>query len=59
METEPEHLAVDAGANIGYTASILGVRVGPCGKASYNPRMFGQVYPELIKLFSELLSQMK
>jgi len=30
--TEPGDLAIDAGANIGYTASILGVRVGPKGK---------------------------
>lgn len=30
--TEPGDLAVDAGANIGYTASILGIRVGPTGK---------------------------
>jgi FkbM family methyltransferase len=29
--TESGDLAVDAGANIGYTASILGVRVGPKG----------------------------
>ena len=30
--TETGDLAIDAGANIGYTASILGVRVGPRGK---------------------------
>lgn len=30
--TEPGDLAIDAGANIGYTASILGRRVGPKGK---------------------------
>jgi FkbM family methyltransferase len=30
--TEPGDLAIDAGANIGYTASILGIRVGPEGK---------------------------
>jgi FkbM family methyltransferase len=30
--TEPGDLAIDAGANIGYMASILGVRVGPKGK---------------------------
>ena len=30
--TEPGDLAIDAGANIGYTASILSVRVGPKGK---------------------------
>jgi FkbM family methyltransferase len=29
--TEPGDLAIDVGANIGYTASILGVRVGPTG----------------------------
>jgi len=27
--TESGDLAIDAGANIGYTASILGVRAGP------------------------------
>jgi FkbM family methyltransferase len=30
--TEPADLAIDAGANIGYTASILGCRVGPKGR---------------------------
>jgi len=30
--TEPGDLAIDAGANIGYMASIFGVRVGPNGK---------------------------
>jgi FkbM family methyltransferase len=30
--TEPGDLAIDAGANIGYTTSIFGVRVGPKGK---------------------------
>jgi FkbM family methyltransferase len=30
--TEPGDLAIDAGANIGYMASILGIRVGPKGK---------------------------
>jgi FkbM family methyltransferase len=30
--TEPGDLAIDAGANIGYTASIFGIRVGPKGK---------------------------
>ena len=30
--TEPGELAIDAGANIGYTASILSIRVGPAGK---------------------------
>lgn len=30
--TEPGDLAVDAGANIGYTASLLGIRVGPSGR---------------------------
>jgi FkbM family methyltransferase len=30
--TEPGDLAVDAGSNIGYMASILGMRVGPKGK---------------------------
>jgi FkbM family methyltransferase len=30
--TEPGDLAIDAGANIGYTASILGSRVGPRGR---------------------------
>lgn len=36
--TEPGDLAVDAGANIGYTTSILGIRVGPKGKVhSFEP----------------------
>jgi FkbM family methyltransferase len=30
--TEPGDLAIDAGANIGYTASILGIRVGAGGR---------------------------
>lgn len=30
--TEPADLAIDAGANIGYTASVLGCRVGPKGR---------------------------
>jgi len=30
--TEPGDLAVDAGANIGYTASVLGIRVGQKGR---------------------------
>jgi FkbM family methyltransferase len=30
--TEPGDLAIDAGANIGYMASILGIRVGPKGR---------------------------
>jgi FkbM family methyltransferase len=30
--TEPGDLAIDAGANIGYTASILGIRVGSRGR---------------------------
>jgi FkbM family methyltransferase len=30
--TQPGDLAIDAGANIGYMASILGIRVGPKGK---------------------------
>lgn len=30
--TDPGDLAIDAGANIGYTTSILGVRVGPKGR---------------------------
>jgi len=30
--TAPGDLAIDVGANIGYTASILGIRVGPKGK---------------------------
>jgi FkbM family methyltransferase len=36
--TDPGDLAIDAGANIGYTTSILGVRVGPKGKVhSFEP----------------------
>ena len=30
--TDPGDVTIDAGANIGYTASILGIRVGPKGK---------------------------
>jgi FkbM family methyltransferase len=30
--TDPEDQAIDVGANIGYTASVLGTRVGPKGK---------------------------
>jgi FkbM family methyltransferase len=30
--TEPGDLAIDAGSNIGYMASVLGIRVGPRGK---------------------------
>jgi FkbM family methyltransferase len=36
--TEPGDLAIDAGANIGYTTSILGLRVGPKGSVhSFEP----------------------
>ncbi len=36
--TDPGDLAIDAGANIGYTTSILGVRVGPNGRVhSFEP----------------------
>ena len=36
--TERGDLAIDAGANIGYTTSILGVRVGPTGRVhSFEP----------------------
>jgi len=36
--TQPGDLAVDAGANIGYTTSILGLRVGPNGSVhSFEP----------------------
>jgi FkbM family methyltransferase len=41
--TEAGDLAVDAGANIGYTTSILGVRVGPRGRVicfEPNPEVF-------------------
>ena len=41
--TESGDLAVDAGANIGYTASVLGVRVGPKGRVicfEPNPEVF-------------------
>jgi FkbM family methyltransferase len=41
--TESGDLAVDAGANIGYTTSILGVRVGPQGRVicfEPNPEVF-------------------
>ena len=36
--TDPGDLAIDVGANIGYTTSILGVRVGPRGRVhSFEP----------------------
>jgi FkbM family methyltransferase len=36
--TDPGDLAIDVGANIGYTTSILGVRVGPAGRVhSFEP----------------------
>jgi FkbM family methyltransferase len=41
--TESGDLAVDAGANIGYMASVLGVRVGPKGRVicfEPNPDVF-------------------
>jgi len=41
--TELGDLAIDAGANIGYTASVLGVRVGPKGRVicfEPNPQVF-------------------
>ena len=41
--TESGDLAVDAGANIGYTTSILGIRVGPQGRVicfEPNPEVF-------------------
>jgi len=41
--TESGDLAIDAGANIGYTASILGVRAGPNGRVicfEPNPEVF-------------------
>jgi FkbM family methyltransferase len=41
--TESGDLAVDAGANIGYTTSILGIRVGPRGRVvcfEPNPEVF-------------------
>src|ERR1700730_4608958 len=41
--TESGDLAVDAGANIGYMASVLGVRVGPKGRVicfEPNPKVF-------------------
>jgi FkbM family methyltransferase len=41
--TEPGDLTIDAGANIGYMTSILGVRVGPRGKVicfEPNPQVF-------------------
>jgi len=41
--TELGDLAIDAGANIGYMASVLGVRVGPKGRVicfEPNPQVF-------------------
>ena len=46
--TDPGDLAIDAGANIGYTTSILGVRVGPNGRVhSFEPHP--QVFESLKK----------
>jgi FkbM family methyltransferase len=41
--TEPGDLAIDAGANIGYMASVLSIRVGPKGRVicfEPNPQVF-------------------
>ena len=46
--TDPGDLAIDVGANIGYTTSILGVRVGPKGRVhSFEP------HPEVFQSLSE------
>jgi FkbM family methyltransferase len=46
--TELGDLAIDAGANIGYTASILGVRAGPKGKVvCFEPQ------PQVFELLAE------
>jgi len=46
--TDPGDLAVDVGANIGYTTSILGVRVGPTGRVhSFEPHP--QVFASLVE----------
>jgi FkbM family methyltransferase len=46
--TDPGDLAIDAGANIGYTTSILGVRVGPKGRVhSFEP------HPEVFESLTE------
>src|SRR6267378_5849827 len=46
--TEPGDLAIDAGANIGYMASILGIRVGPMGKV-----ICFELHPEVFESLRE------
>jgi FkbM family methyltransferase len=52
--TEPGDLAIDAGANIGYTTSILGVRVGPKGRVqSFEP------HPQVFESLEENVANWK
>jgi FkbM family methyltransferase len=52
--TDPGDLAVDVGANIGYTTSILGIRVGPKGRVySFEP------HPQVFQSLSENVARWK
>jgi FkbM family methyltransferase len=52
--TDPGDLAIDVGANIGYTTSILGVRVGPQGRVySFEP------HPQVFQSLSENVARWK
>ena len=52
--TDPDDLAIDVGANIGYTTSILGVRVGPQGRVhSFEP------HPQVFQSLSENVARWK
>jgi FkbM family methyltransferase len=51
---DPGDLAIDVGANIGYTTSILGVRVGPKGRVySFEP------HPQVFQSLSENVARWK
>jgi FkbM family methyltransferase len=52
--TEPGDLAVDAGSNIGYSASILGLRVGPKGRV-----LCFEPHPEVFESLKENLDSWK
>ena len=52
--TDPGDLAIDVGANIGYTTSIFGVRVGPKGQVhSFEP------HPQVFQSLSENVTRWK
>jgi FkbM family methyltransferase len=53
--SEPGELAIDVGANIGYTASLLGIRVGSEGRVlcfEPHPEVFGYL-TENVKMWQE------